>query len=141
MKLTLKQKRFADEYIISGNATEAAIKAGYSKKTAYSIAEENLKKPDIKSYIDERLAELDEATIATQKEVMQILTKHARRETVEYNVSKEGIIVQTPTSVANSIRAAELIGKRYALFTDKQELTQDINVNIAFEGVSRDESE
>ena len=37
MKLTLKQQRFADEYIISGNATEAAIKAGYSKKTAYSI--------------------------------------------------------------------------------------------------------
>lgn len=141
MKLTLKQKKFADEYLISGNATDAAIKAGYSKKTAYSIAEENLKKPDIKAYIDERLIELDEATIATQKEVLQILTKHARRETVEYNVSKEGVIVKTPTSVANSIKAAELLGKRYALFTDKQELTQDINVNIAFEGINRNESE
>ncbi|HHL0777610.1 TPA: terminase small subunit, partial [Streptococcus agalactiae] len=54
-KLTLKQKRFADEYIISANATAAAIKAGYSKKTARSIGQENLTKPDIKAYIDERL--------------------------------------------------------------------------------------
>ncbi|MGG6834831.1 UNVERIFIED_CONTAM: terminase small subunit, partial [Streptococcus canis] len=48
-KLTLKQKRFADEYIISANATAAAIKAGYSKKTARSIGQENLTKPDIKA--------------------------------------------------------------------------------------------
>ena len=60
LKLTIKQQRFADEYIISGNATEAAIKAGYSKKTANRIATENLSKPVIKSYIDERLKELSD---------------------------------------------------------------------------------
>ena len=60
MKLTIKQQRFADEYIISGNATEAAIKAGYSKKTANRIATENLSKLVIKSYIDERLKELSD---------------------------------------------------------------------------------
>lgn len=69
-KLTLKQKRFADEYIISANATAAAIKAGYSKKTARSIGQENLTKPDIKAYIDERLEKLESEKIATQEEVL-----------------------------------------------------------------------
>ena len=57
--MTPKQKRFCDEYLIDTNATQAAIRAGYSEKTAYSIGEENLKKPDIRAYIDERLAELE----------------------------------------------------------------------------------
>ena len=71
MKLTLKQQRFADEYIISGNATQAAIKAGYSEKTANRIATENLSKPVIKAYVDKRLAELEDAKIAKQEEVEQ----------------------------------------------------------------------
>ena len=71
LKLTIKQQRFADEYIISGNATEAAIKAGYSKKTANRIATENLSKPVIKSYIDERLKELSDKKIANQQEVLE----------------------------------------------------------------------
>lgn len=77
-KLTLKQKRFADEYIISANATAAAIKAGYSKKTARSIGQENLTKPDIKAYIDERLEKLDSEKIADQKEVLQYLSSVMR---------------------------------------------------------------
>ena len=60
LKLTIKQQRFADEYIISGNATEAAIKAGYSKKTANVIGVENLIKPNIKTYIDEKLKKLSD---------------------------------------------------------------------------------
>lgn len=58
-KLTLKQQKFADEYIISGNATQAAIKAGYKEKTANRIGSENLSKLDIKKYIDERLKEIE----------------------------------------------------------------------------------
>ena len=76
LKLTIKQQRFADEYIISGNATEAAIKAGYSKKTANRIATENLSKPVIKSYIDERLKELSDKNIANQQEVLEYLTHY-----------------------------------------------------------------
>ncbi|MFJ6207329.1 terminase small subunit [Lysinibacillus sp. NPDC092081] len=57
-KLTLKQQAFADFYIELGNATQAAIKAGYSQKTAYSIGDENLRKPEIKSYIEKRMEEL-----------------------------------------------------------------------------------
>ncbi len=52
-KLTEKQKRFCEEYLVDLNATQAAIRAGYSKKSAYSIGEENLKKPKIRNYICE----------------------------------------------------------------------------------------
>jgi phage terminase small subunit len=130
LKLTLKQQRFADEYIISGNATQAAIKAGYSKRTAGVIADENLKKPKIRAYIDERLAELNAKAIADQDEVLRLLTRHARRETTEYNVTKSGGVVKTPTAVANAIKAAELLGKRYGLFTDRVEADVDMDLNI-----------
>jgi phage terminase small subunit len=126
LKLTLKQQRFADEYIISGNATQAAIKAGYSKRTAGVIGDENLRKPKIRDYIDERLAELNVKAIADQEEVLRLLTRHARRETTEYNVTKSGGVVKTPTAVANAIKAAELLGKRYGLFTEKVDLDAEI---------------
>jgi phage terminase small subunit len=70
-KLTPKQKAFADYYIKTGNATEAAIKAGYSKKTAYSIGNENLKKPEVKKYIEQRIAEKEEKLIAKQDKIVK----------------------------------------------------------------------
>ena len=83
MKLTTKQRLFADEYIKSGNATEAALKAGYSKRTSYSIGNENLKKPEIKKYIDKKLDEIESHKIADAKEAMQAITAIARGETNE----------------------------------------------------------
>ncbi|MBR2499795.1 MAG: terminase small subunit, partial [Clostridia bacterium] len=62
MQLTDKQKRFCQEYIIDFNATQAAIRAGYSEKTAYSIGDENLRKPEIKNYIEELKTELKKQT-------------------------------------------------------------------------------
>ena len=56
--MTDRQRKFADEYLIDCNATQAAIRAGYSEKTAYSIGDENLKKPEIKKYIDEQLEKI-----------------------------------------------------------------------------------
>lgn len=80
MALTLKQKKFADYYLECGNETESAKRAGYSEKTAYAIGNENLKKPEIKAYIEERLAEIDGQSIASIKEVMQFYTKVMRGE-------------------------------------------------------------
>ncbi len=74
-KLTPKQKAFADNYIISGNATEAAIKAGYSKKNARQIGSENLTKLDILEYIKERTAPAEQKRIASGDEVMQFFTR------------------------------------------------------------------
>lgn len=78
MKLTLKQKAFADYYIECGNATEAAIKAGYGKKYAGSNTDKLLKNTKINSYMEERLKILDEKSIATQKEILQYLTSVMR---------------------------------------------------------------
>ena len=126
--LTLKQKKFADEYIISSNAEQAAIKAGYSEKYARGNAHKLVANSCIKKYIDERLAELESEKIADQKEILEILTEHVRRQSTEYNLDKSGKVVKTPTSVANSIKAAELLGKRYGMWTDKIENTTEVVV-------------
>lgn len=125
MKLTEKQKRFADEYIISGNATQAAIKAGYSKKTANRIATENLSKLVIKNYIDERLAKLESERIANAQEVLEYLTGVMRGDEKEEVMTEDGVSYREP-SVKDRLKAAELLGKRHALFTEKQEISANV---------------
>lgn len=102
MKLTLKQKKFADEYLISGNATEAAIKAGYAKRSARSIGQENLTKPDIKNYIAERRKEIESHKTMDAKEAMELLTSIARGKT------KETVIVSAGPNVFREKKEADL---------------------------------
>ena len=138
MKLTEKQKRFADYYIETGNASEAAIKAGYSKKTAGVIGNENLKKPYIKSYIDEQLKKMDSDRIASAEEVLKYLTSVMRGESqseivVIENVgdfTSEARTMSKAPDEKERLRAAELIGKRYALWTDKQQIEGNVPVMI-----------
>ena len=140
MKLTPKQKAFADYYIELGNATQAAIQAGYSKKTARKIGNENLTKLDIKNYIDERLNKIEDERIADAAEVMKYLTSVMRNEVTEEVVVVEGEgegcssarIVKKDISAKDRNKAAELLGKRYRLFVDKVEA--DVNKTIIFEG-------
>lgn len=80
MKLTPKQKAFADEYLICGNATEAAKKAGYKEKAAYAMGAENLKKPQISAYIAERQKQIEDSRIADIKEVMEFYSAVLRGE-------------------------------------------------------------
>lgn len=131
-KLTIKQKKFADEYIISGNATQAAINAGYSEKTARKIGSENLTKPDIKAYIDERMKKLEEEAIADQAEVLKFLTRIMRdeeKEEVLVNIGNFEQEIQTmKVSAKDRIKAAELLGKRYGSWTDKVDLSSDLTL-------------
>lgn len=132
-KLTIKQKKFADEYIISGNATQAAIKAGYSEKTSTVIGAENLTKPNIKAYIDERMKELDEESIANQSEVLKFLTSIMRGEQTEQTLISDGSeqgqrITNIEVSAKDRIKAAELLGKRYGSWTDKVDLSSDLTL-------------
>ena len=125
--MTERQKRFCDFYIQTGNGTEAAIKAGYSEKTARFIANENLTKPYIKNYIDEQLQKLEDARIADTQEVLKYLTSVMRGETTEQVVIVEGYgdgcssarKVEKDVGAKDRLKAAELLGKRYGLFTDK----------------------
>ena len=138
-KLTAKQQRFCDEYLIDLNATQAAIRAGYSKKTAYSIGQENLKKPDISQYIEKRMAEKEKVLIADQDEVLRYLTAVLRGDEEEEVVVVEGYGEgrSSATTVTRSVapkdrlKAAELLGKRYSLFTEKVNVNGAIPVVIA----------
>lgn len=133
--MNAKQRKFCDEYLISGNATDAAIKAGYSPKTAKQIGSENLAKPDLRAYIDAQLAKLHSAKIADAQEVLEYLTSVMRGEHTEQVLMLVGDGIQTVTDIDVSakerIRAAELIGKRYALFSDKMDLGGAVPVVIA----------
>jgi PBSX family phage terminase large subunit len=125
-KLTEKQKRFCDYYIELGNATQAAIKAGYSIKSAKQTAVENLAKPYLRATIDERLAELESKRIAGADEVLQYLTDVLRGESTATELVVEGIGVGTSEArefektpdTKEKLKAAELLGKRYGSFVD-----------------------
>lgn len=138
MKLTIKQQRFADEYIISGNATDAAIKAGYAKKAAYQQGAENLKKPHIREYIDKRLEEINDKSIAKQEEVLQYLTEVLRGKSSATEIvvemvgdgTSEAKLIVKPPSEKERIKAAELLGKRYGSFTEKVEVGADLELNV-----------
>ena len=118
-KLTPKQRAFADYYIETGNATEAARRAGYKGKNINRIASENLSKLDIKQYIDERLAKIEDERIAKGEEVLQYLTRVMRGDEKD----QFGL----DASLQDRTKAAELLGKRYRLFVDKTEQKVDVN--------------
>jgi phage terminase small subunit len=134
VRLTEKQKRFADYYIESGNGAESAIRAGYSEKTAKEIASENLTKPNIKKYIDEQLSIKDSERIASQDEVLSYLTLIMRGEETEQVLIGVGKGAQSITdmevSAKDRIKAAELLGKRYGLWVDKQDI--DVKGAVTF---------
>ncbi|GAA0230125.1 terminase small subunit [Metaclostridioides mangenotii] len=148
MKLTPKQRAFCDYYISTGNATEAAIKAKYSKNTAAVIGTENLRKPNIKKYIDEKLEEISSNRIADAEEIMEYLTKVLRKEEVEPVISQEQKpvigedgkkrgyetvtkVIDVAPSIKDRNKAAEQLGKRYRLWTDKVEVEGAIPIVIA----------
>ena len=149
-RLTEKQKRFCEEYLIDLNATQAAIRAGYSEKTATAIGAENLTKPVIRVEIDKMLQEKHDAAIADQDEVLRTLTRVLRREEKENTVvvvkkhrssydknGKKKIVdeetpevVEIPAKLSDVNKAAELLGRRYALWTDNTHVDGDIGVTI-----------
>ena len=136
--MTEKQKRFCDEYLIDLNATQAAIRAGYSKKTAYSIGEQNLKKLELKNYIEERMKIKEDALIAKQDEVIKYLSAVMRGQSEASVVVVEGYgdgcseakIIKKPPDEKERLKAAELLGKRYGLFTDNVKVEGDGVVQI-----------
>lgn len=137
-KLTAKQQRFCDEYLIDLNATQAAIRAGYSKKTARVIGAQNLSKLAVKNYIDERMAEKEAALIADSNEVMRYLTSVLRGQSQSEVVVVEGVgegcsearTMQKAPDEKERLKAAELLGRAHMMFTDKVEQTVDMDLNI-----------
>ena len=106
MKLTPRQKAFAEYYIECGNCTEAARKAGYSEKTCYAIGAENLKKPQISAYISERMQAQNEAQVASADEVLRFFSSVMRGEVKD----QFGL----DAALSDRLNAGKELMKRYA---------------------------
>lgn len=122
-ELTKKERMFADTYIETTNMTQSAIKAGYSKRSAGVTGSRLLKKAKIKQYIEAVMEERSKSTIATADEVLQYLTRVMKGEEKD----QFGLDV----SVADRTKAAELLGKRHMLFTDKVKLSAEVEIDIS----------
>lgn len=135
-ELTIKQKKFADEYIKTGNAYKSAINAGYSENYAKNATKFLLENNGlITAYIDERMKKLEEEAIADQAEVLKYLTRVLRdeeREDVLVNVGNyEQEIQSMKVSAKDRIKAAELLGKRYGSWTDKVDMNVEMPTIIS----------
>ena len=129
--LNQRQKLFADEYIISGVAYNAALKAGYSEKYAKARSHILLENVGIKAYIEDRLKELEKKKIAKQDEVMQVFTSILRQELTEEVVelnSVTGQFVKTkkPPSISEVIKAGSELMKRYLTAKQSEKLELEI---------------
>ena len=135
MKLTKKQKDFCEYYLQTGNAAEAARKAGYSAKTARVIGPENLSKPDVLEYMESRRAEMDKCLIADTDEVLKFYSSVMRGE-VKDQFGLEA-------SLSDRLKAGDSLMKRFAAAGYKQasERTEDPLTKSLIEEAQRLEGE
>ena len=145
-KLTPKQQAFADYYIELGNAEQAAIKAGYSEKYARGNAHKLVANSCIKAYMDERMEALKTERVADQQEILETLTSVIRGEAraatlVGVGGGEEYIEKNMPPTMAERIRAAELLGKRYRMWTDKVDIEHsgEVASKVDLSGLSEKE--
>lgn len=162
MKLTEKQKRFADEYLIDLNATQAAIRAGYSPKHANANAQKLLQNTAIRSYIDVRMAEHSARIGINQDRILRELARIAFVDptqlvnmddaTIRANTTADDRAAIASVKVkrgkggtereirfADKIKALELLGKRFGMWVDKQQIDVNGVVQIV-DDISRDDS-
>ena len=134
-KLTDKQKRFVEEYLVDLNATQAAIRAGYSEQTAYSIGQRLLKKVEVQEAIQQAQNKRSERTQITQDEVIRRLI-----ENVDISMGKKATVITIPSKSENgevmgndvaqfvyepsaANKALELLGKHLGIFKDGVDIT------------------
>lgn len=141
MAMTEKAKRFCDEYLIDLNGKQAAIRAGYTEKYAVNRASRLLQTEEVRAYIDARLAEKEKELIASQDEVLKYLTSVMRGESQSEVVlvvntgdfTSEIQRVKKKPDEKEKLKAGELLGKRYGIFTDKVNMTGAVPVVISGE--------
>ena len=142
--MTEKQKQFCDEYLIDCNATRA-YKAVYrsikSDEVARKAGSRLLTNVDVKKYITNRMEEIHNKKTADAQEVIEYLTSVLRGESTAQEIVVEGTgdgcsearMMEKFPSEKERLKAAELLGKRYALFTDKVETDVDMDLNITID--------
>jgi phage terminase small subunit len=155
-RLTAKQKRFIEEYLIDLNATQAAIRAGYSPHTAKEIGSENLSKPHIRTHVERELAERSKRTGINQDRVIRELARIAfvnptevvntQEATLKDNAKEDDTAAIASVKVkivdgdfssiereirfADKLKALEMLGKHMGMFTDKLHLSGQVDTNV-----------
>ena len=122
MALTAKQKMFAQEYLVDLNATQAALRAGYSKKTAFSIGNENLKKPEIQAAIQKLMQKREKRVEINQDYVIEKL--------LEITEKQASDMPESDLKYGNKIKAIELLGKHFGAFECKEQKQEDDAVKV-----------
>ena len=125
MALNDKQRRFVEEYLIDLNATQAAIRAGYSAKTAHSIGEENLRKPEIKSAIGAGLAQKQEKSERKASDVLKDIQELGKRAIEAFSNEP------TAPMLNGALKALELEGRHYGMFKDKLEISGQVGIEAS----------
>lgn len=162
--MTKKQKRFADEWLIDLNGTQAAIRAGYSSDTAASIASENLRKPEIEKYIAKAMAERSRRTGVNQDRVVLELAKIAFIkmtdvvdtegriledakaedlaciESIKYKRSdtETGTSEEREVKIASKLKALELLGKHLGMWKDKLEVSGELDTVVIVNDIKKE---
>lgn len=126
-----RQRRFIDAYIQTGNASEAARLAGYSKRIANRIGAENLSKPVIRREIDRRLSELKTSRTADTKEILEHLSSVVRGELSEEIVTNSGKLLTVKVSERDRLKAAEMLLKVHGAFREKVDVKVDVCAQFA----------
>ena len=132
--LTERQRRFCEEYLIDGNASQAAIRAGYSKRNSTVVSTTLMKNPQVQAYLKKLLGELHSAKVADAQEVLEYLTSIMRGEQREQTLQLIGDGMQDITAIdvaaKDRLKAAELLGKRYGIFKENVGVTMDAVVIV-----------
>ena len=123
--MTERQKRFVDNYIATGNATQAARQAGYSSKTARQIGNENLTKLDISQAVEERLDSMASEKISETQELLERLTSILRGEETEIIVTPSGKKFSIPARISDRLKAIEFLLKIRGMFKEKVDVKLD----------------
>lgn len=133
-KLTERQRRFCEEYLIDGNASQAAIRAGYSKRNSTVVSTTLMKNPQVQAHLKALLDELHSAKVANAQEVLEYLTSIMRGEQREQTLQLIGDGMQDITAIdvaaKDRLKAAELLGKRYGIFKENVGVTMDAVVIV-----------
>lgn len=137
-KLTDKQRKFVNEYLVDLNATQAAIRAGYSEKTAYSQGQRLLKNVEIQEHLQKRQADLQNDAVTPEK-VIEELAKIGFSKSTDFAINGAPIIDGAEHKTSSKLKALELIGKRFGMFDDVSATVEITDNRKAAAGLSTEE--
>lgn len=129
-RLTEKQKRFVAEYLVDLNATQAAVRAGYSANRASEIGYQLLQKTTVSDEIQNAMQKRSQRTEITQDVIVEKLAEIALGEATDFSVDGYPIVEGAKNKTSSQLKALELLGKHLGLFDGKNQQTRETENNL-----------